>query len=67
MRWRWQRLNSCEKAERRQSFFLQGLSECWVCRGAKMFFASAEEQNKQEENVPLLSWRKGELRKTVKS
>lgn len=32
-----------------------------------MLFASAEEQNKQEENVPLLSWRKGELRKTVKS
>lgn len=51
MRWRWQRLNSCEKAERRQSFFLQGLSECWVCIGAKMLFASAEEQNKQEENT----------------
>lgn len=32
-----------------------------------MLFASVEEQNKQEENVPLLSWRKGKLRKNVDS
>lgn len=32
-----------------------------------MFFASVEEQNKQEQNAPLLGWRKGKLRKNVES
>lgn len=31
-----------------KSLFVQGLSECWVCIGAVMLFASAEEQNEQE-------------------
>lgn len=44
-----------------KSLFVQGLSECWVCEGAMMLFASVEEQNKQKENAPLLSWRKGSL------
>lgn len=50
-----------------KSLFVQGLPECYICIGAMMLSASVEEQNKQEENAPLLSWRKGKLRKNVES
>lgn len=50
-----------------KSFFVQVLSECCVCIGAMVLLPSVEEQSKQEENVPLLSWRKSKLRKNVES
>lgn len=61
------RLNNCEKAERSQILICTKPIRVLGMYRSSDVFCKCGGSDKQEEDAPLLSWRKGKLRKNVES